>query len=293
MPQQPTPDRPSSRNSVLSTVLGGFGLIAGATYPVRAIATFIHNPKLRPYVSIPIAVNVVVGIALYVGLLLPGLNGIDATIARVGTYLEAFVARLPAWLGFLNAIDNLLGWGLRLVLVGLLLVAIGLLLVQFGAILGAPWYGQLSEQLELLRNGKLPIAEPMTLKTIARDIWRALMFEIKKLVFAAGFALILLLFNGVPLIGTIAASVGGIAIAATIVCLDFLDAPLERRRLRFRRKLGIVFGHLPASGSFALVCLVMISIPMLNLLAVPVCVAAGTLFFCDRVWPKFGEEVRE
>jgi CysZ protein len=28
-----------------------------------------------------------------------------------------------------------------------------------------------------------------------------------------------------------------------------------------------------------------VSIPLLNLLAIPLCVTAGTLFFCDRIWP--------
>jgi CysZ protein len=90
-------------------------------------------------------------------------------------------------------------------------------------------------------------------------------------------------------VGTVAATIGGVAIAAIIVCLDFLDAPLERRRLRFRRKLAIVLRALPASASFAVICLILISIPLLNLLAVPLCVASGTLFFCDRIWPKFRE----
>ena len=178
-----------------------------------------------------------------------------------------------------------LGWLLRVVLVGGLLVAIGLLLVQFGTILGAPWYGQLSERIEELRTGQLPT--PATgFAAMLVDIWRALMFEVKKLAFALGIGLLLLLVNFLlPFIGTAIASIGGVAVAATLVCLDFIDGPLERRRLKFRTKLGLVFRCFPASGTFALVCLTLISLPVLNLLAVPLCVTAGTLFFCDRSWP--------
>jgi CysZ protein len=42
---------------------------------------------------------------------------------------------------------------------------------------------------------------------------------------------------------------------------------------------------LPASASFGFVCLALVSVPLINLLAIPVCVAAGTLFFCDRIQP--------
>ncbi|MEP0886343.1 hypothetical protein NDI49_32940, partial [Trichocoleus sp. ST-U3] len=80
--------------------------------------------------------------------------------------------------------------------------------------------------------------------------------------------------------------IGGITLAAMIVCLDFLDAPLERRRLRFRQKLGIVTRSFPATASFSLVCLGLVSIPLLNLFTIPLCVASGTLFFCDRIYPR-------
>jgi CysZ protein len=152
-------------------------------------------------------------------------------------------------------------------------------------LLGAPWYGQLSEQLEEIRTGQLHTVE----LGIVRDISRALLFELKKLVLVVGVGFPLLLLNLAPGIGTLAASVGGITLAATIVCLDFLDAPLERRRLPFREKLGIVFQSLPASASFSVVCLGLVSVPLFNLLTIPLCVASGTLFFCDRIYPKLPE----
>ena len=40
---------------------------------------------------------------------------------------------------------------------------------------------------------------------------------------------------------------------------------------------------MPASLGFGLVCFVLVGIPFLNLFAIPLCMAAGTLFFCDRI----------
>jgi CysZ protein len=112
------------------------------------------------------------------------------------------------------------------------------------------------------------------------------LITVTSLVYVLTALAVAILLNLAPGIGTLAASVGGVMLAATIVCLDFLDAPLERRRLPFREKLGIVFGSLPASASFSLICLGLVSVPLLNLLTIPLCVASGTLFFCDRIYPK-------
>ncbi|NJO67366.1 MAG: hypothetical protein HC832_08490 [Leptolyngbyaceae cyanobacterium RM1_405_57] len=255
--------KPGSGSSIVR-VPGG--LFAGATYPFRAFSLLRKTPKLRGYVLVPILVNLVVGSTLYAGLLFAGFQGIDAAIQN-----------LPAWAAFLDVV-------LRVLLTILLFLLTGFVLLQFGVLLGSPWYGKLSEELEQLRAGQTVIP-PGGIGGIFVEIWRAIAFELKKLFLTAAIAIPLLLLNFIPGFGTLIASVGGIALAATIVCLDFLDPALERRRFRFRTKLGIVAQSLPASASFGLVCLALVSIPLLNLLAIPLCVAAGTLFFCDRILP--------
>ncbi len=262
--------------------LGGFGLLAGTTYPFRALAVFRRKPYLWRYTIIPILLNFVLGIFLYGGLLFFGWQTIQNLTISLSNWLDDLIANLPAWLGVLEYTIIGLGFLLRLLLAVVLLFLSGFLLTQFGVLLGAPWYGQLSEQLEEICTGQLHSIEV----GIVRDLWRAVLFELKKLVLAAIAGVVLLLLNLVPGIGTIASMIGGLTLTTTIVCLDFLDPPLERRRLRFREKLAIVFRSLPASASFSLVCLGLISIPFLNLLTIPLCVASGTLFFCDRVLPK-------
>ncbi|NET55942.1 MAG: hypothetical protein F6K47_07155 [Symploca sp. SIO2E6] len=258
------------------------GILTGATYPLRALVVFRRTPRLWGYLVMPILVNLMVGIALYAGLLLPGWQGVEVLTVHLNNWFDRLIADLPAWLNYLEFLIIGLGWLLRfLLLVGLLLV-IGFLLLQFGTLLGAPWYGQLSEKLEKLRTGKVKIVEV----GFFRDIGRAILFEVKKLLLLLGVGVPLLLLHWFPGIGTFVATVGGITITATITCLDFFDGPLERRRLRFRTKLKIVWGALPASASFSLVCLGLMSVPILNLLIIPLCVASGTLFVCDRVLPK-------
>ncbi|XHX78114.1 MAG: EI24 domain-containing protein [Stenomitos frigidus ULC029] len=268
------------------------GFVAGVTYPLQALLFIQKNPQLWGCVAIPILVNGAIGAALYAGLLLPGWRSIDQWASGIPLWLAQWVAGLPPWasrlLTWVPTGATFLDDVLRFLLAIALFVLTGLLLVQFGAILGAPWYGNLAEQTERLRRGQLPIGSP-SLSRAVQDIWRAITFQLKKLLLTIVLGLPLLLLNFLPPVGTTIASVGGVVLASLLVGLDFLDASLERRRFSFRHKLGWFARSLPASATFSWACLVLVSIPFVSLLAVPICVAAGTLFCCDRVLPYLPE----
>ena len=270
---------PSRLIKTIKRILGGFGTLDGATYPFKALIAFIKKPELLKYIAIPILVNIVVAIALYSGLLYFGWQIVDGVQGDVTIWLDQLIAGLPQWLGFLTYLASGVIIVIRFFLVVILLIATGFVLSQFGVLLGAPWYGQLSEQLEKYRTGKVELIE----LDIVSDLSRAILYELKKLVLIAAVCVPLLLINFFPGIGTVISSVGSFMLTTTIVSLDFLDSCLERRRLKFRQKLGVVFKSLPASGSFGLVCLGLISIPLVNLVTIPLCVASGTLFICDRL----------
>jgi CysZ protein len=242
-------------------------LFAGAAYPFRALGLIRRTPHVWGLILVPILINLIVGALLYGALLLAGLRAINDLIAG-----------LPSWLRFADVLLS------GLLIVGLLVV-IGFLLVRFGVVIGAPFYGILSERLETTCTGQAPSPEPVTAATVARDVGRALLHELKKLALTLAVGLPLLLLGFVPVAGPFITNIGWVALGALIACLDFLDPPLERRLLRFRAKLGIIRRSLPASGGLGLVSFGLVSIPVLNLLAIPLCIAAGTLFFCERVQP--------
>jgi CysZ protein len=238
--------------------------LSGVSYPFKAFAILNRRSSLWGYVIVPILMNLAIGTLLYAGLLFAGLQQIDA------------------WVAGLTGAMALLGWLLRLLLIIVLLIVVGFLLVRFGVVLGSPWYGKLSEELEQLQLGQAPPAQPLTPAGIARDLSRAVQFELKKLALVLPVGLGLLLLNLLPFVGQVVGTAGSIALGATITCLDFFDGPLERRRLRFREKLAFVRNHFPASAGFGLICLGLVSIPLVNLIAIPLCVTAGTLFFCEQ-----------
>ncbi len=239
--------------------------VSGLTYPLRALALLTGRPRLWSYILVPILVNIVVGATIYAGLLTVGLSAIDS-----------FVAGLEGWAAPVRVL-------LQLLLIVGLLVATGFVLVRFGVVLGAPWYTKLSNQLELLLTGQPLPDDSAGLRAGLRDLGRAIAFELKKLLLFSAIGLGLLLLNLIPAAGPLLSLAGWTALGATITCLDFFDYPLERRRLGFRQKLGVIRRSLPASAGFGLACLWLVSIPFVNLLSIPLCAAAGTLFFCDHI----------
>lgn len=260
--------------------------LLGALYPLRAAWMILRTPKLWGYLVAPIVVNIFVSLGIYAGLLFPGLDRLDALQLSIASRAEVAIAKLPTWLHWLDAASVFIGGFLDFVLIVLLLVVTGFAIAQFGTLLGAPWYGQLAERIEIDRLGKENLPQPEGPLAIVRDISRALLFEVKKIFLALSLIVIFFIIGNVPVAGAIVAGTGGLITSTLITCLDFLDAPLERRRLRFRDKLGTVIVHLPATAGFGLVCLFAVSIPIVNLVSVPVCVTAGTLFFCDRVFDQ-------
>jgi CysZ protein len=258
------------------------GLITGGTYPFRALVLFLRKPALLTYLIFPLLLNILIGVGLYLGIFAPSWQWINTELSTFNNFLNQWVVTLPPWLGFLDELGAGLGWVFRIVLSLGLFLLIGLLLAQFGTLLGAPWYSKLSETIEQFKTQQMQIIEISPLQ----EVQRALLFELKKLLLLLVVGGSCFIFNTLPGLGSTIATIGGISLGATLVCLDFLDAPLERRRLKFRQKLGLIYGTLPATASFGLVSLFLVSIPLLNLITVPLCVASGTLFFCDRIWPK-------
>ncbi|MEL4895858.1 EI24 domain-containing protein [Crocosphaera sp. Alani8] len=260
-------------------ILTGFGFLSGISYPFRLLRLFKSNPALLSYIIVPVLVNIVVGIFLYIGLFLFGWEITDLLTNSIINRIDSLLVDFPDWLNGVDYFVILLEWVIRIVLGLFLLIITGFLLVQFGVILAAPWYGNLSEKIEKIRTDKIEIIEV----GIIRDIWRAILFELKKIVLILGFGILFFFLSFVPVFGAIVSTVGGLTITGTIICLDFFDSALERRRINFRKKVALVWKTFPASAGFATICLLMIGIPFINLITIPFCVGSGTLFVCDRI----------
>ena len=269
--------------NIKNKVLSGWGFFTGLGYPLRTFKLLRQNPQLLTYIIIPLMINIILGSLLYWEFWHLSNGSVEALRLYGKQWLDQVTQQIPQIipyiLPFLKGLFWLTIWFWRFIL----LIFTGFLLSQVGVLMGSPWYGQISEKLEKQLLGKLSIQDVGLLT----DIQRAIAFELKKLVILIGVGLVCFGLNFLPGIGTIAATAIGIGSTATLTCLDFFDPPLERRRLRFRQKLAMIGKCLPGSAGFGLASLFWISIPIVNLVTIPLCVTAGTLFFCEEIYPRF------
>ncbi|MTF38542.1 EI24 domain-containing protein [Cyanobacterium aponinum] len=264
------------------SIVTGFGFFSGVFYPFLALKIIWQNKTLWRYLIIPILINILVGIISYILLLNPSLNFYDNFTNNLILRVDQLIDSLPQWLEFLTYIISAIASFLKGIMIIILLILVGFVILQFGGILGSPFYGKLSEKIEILKKGNLDLIEI----NIVREIFRAILFELKKLLFIIVFSIPLFLLNFIPAFGNLISLIGGLSITVTIICLDFFDATLERKRLSFREKLKFVWGGFPLTTGFGLICLALISIPFVNLIAIPICVSAGTLLICDHNTPR-------
>lgn len=240
-------------------------MLAGLSYPLRALALINRTPRLWQYVVVPIMLNILVGAVLYLGV--------------YAVLLQQLRARVGDWGGAFGEVFVVVAGALLAVL---LAIGVGFVLVRFGVVLGSPWYGQLSEKLENMLTGSAAAPARLTAGAVAYEIWRALQFEAKKLSLFLSLWVPSLLLLLIPGLGGLVYTAAGITLGALISCLDFFDGPQERRRMRFREKLATIRRTMPGSLSFGVVAAALVAIPVVNLLAIPLCVTAGNLFVIER-----------
>ena len=95
-----------SSNPARAVITAPIGFLAGFTYPLRAFTLIWQTPKLWTYVLVPVVLNFLIGIGLYLSLLFPSLAGIDVLVADLSVRFNTLIASFPAWLSFLGGLTN-------------------------------------------------------------------------------------------------------------------------------------------------------------------------------------------
>lgn len=257
-------------------------MICSIAYPWQAFRLLTRTPRLWGYVITPILLTLGLALLLYGGLLPLAWQGVGTLTQSALVPLLGWIERLPNWLEGLGAVLTGFAVLVRVLATIVLFWLLGLVLTQLSVLLGSPWYGRLSEVLEQERIPEQFQQLPPS-PGFWSDLLRAIQFEGKKLFLTAIVFLMVLGLQFLPFAGQILGTVLSLLWGALLTCVDFWDGPLERRRYPFRRKLAWILGQFPGNLTFGLLCNLLISIPLVNLVTIPLCVAAGTLLVCDRL----------
>lgn len=243
----------------------------------RKAIGMLSKHRLWSYVIIPglISIAMAVGLIIATMNILEYLGGLDYTPDRV----DGWLSRISGWLREVGWLEGVLSWlggvSSSFAKVLYLLLSTGILLFLFKYIIMvviAPFMGMLSEKVESILTGNP--APKTTVVQFIQDIIRGLRIALRNIVREIFFTLIFLMFNWVPIIGSVLSAVAIFWTQAYYAGFGNMDYTLERRRFTVKDSVRFVGAHRGLAVGNGGVFLLIFLIPVVGWFLAP---AYGTI----------------
>lgn len=226
--------------------------------------SLIRKPGVRAYVIAPLAINML----LFTGAIVWGAGA-------VGDFIH-WLSQQWQWLHWV-------AWLLWPVFVVISLTLIFFCFSVIANLIGAPFNGFLAAAVERSLTGTATLARSEE-QGLQGQIRAALTSEFRKFLYLAARALPLLLLFIIPVV-QLAAPFVWFLFGAWLLALEYLEYPLGNRGLQFPQVRAVIAGQRGLALGFGAGVLCLTLVPVLNFLAMPVAVAAGTKLAIERFTP--------
>jgi CysZ protein len=241
-------------------------MFKGITYFLAGLG-LIFKPKIRPFVFIPLLINVLI----FSALIYYGWQQYQHAIAWL-------TAQLPSWLMWLEV-----------VLIPLFIIA-ALVVVSFtftlvANFISSPFNGLLAEAVEKRLTGEELPASSTSWSQIIKTIPSVLMTEINKLLYYLRWVILILLLSFIPVINLLTPFLW-LILGAWMLVLQYMDYPMGNHGINLKQQRQLLSHHLLMSLSFGGVVLAAMLIPFLNLLIMPAAIAGATQFWVMEFRPS-------
>lgn len=234
-------------------------LTHGANYLARG-ARMLSHPTLRPFVLIPLAVNILI----FGSLLGVGFSLIDDLIDKMLSYI-------PQWLSFIEWIL----WPLIVLSAGLIT---GYLFTTVALVIASPFNSLLAEKAEELITGRAVDAlEGLGPALLA--IPKGVLREVSKLLYYVPMAIVVLLLSFIPGVGAAA----WLFLGAWMMSVQFVDYPMDNHQRSFAEVKEAVRSRRLSSLGFGGAVAMCTVIPVVNFFVVPAAVVGATLLWCEEL----------
>jgi CysZ protein len=234
----------------------------GASYISRGLKLLRH-PRLRPFVIIPLLINIIVfGSLMWL------------SISKIDQVLDSWLGLIPDWLSWLNwLIWPLVGVSLAL-LTGYLFTAVAILIAS-------PFNGLLAEKAEEIITGQ-PVQGPETIWQTLMIFPRALMRELIKFTYYLPLLLLVFIVSWIPPISVLSPLLWFV-LGAWMMAVQYVDYPMDNHQTSFRALKQVLRQRRLSSLGFGGVVALMSGIPLLNFFVIPAAVCGATLFWCEEL----------
>ena len=234
------------------------------------------KPNIRPYMIVPLIVNILLfSVAGYfaIDLINDALSGLDDTVD------------LWSWLDWLepviNTIASTLKWVLLIAAILLILFIAGSVFTMITHMLVSPFIGVLAEKVEKdLHETSYPSHTVMQIagRTIKREFTK-LKYWITR---ALGLFVVTIILSFIPVVQMIS-PVLWYLFGAWILALQYIDVPADNNGKSFEEVLGLMRKNRTQVMGFGGATLLLTSIPIINLVIIPIAVAGGVIFWVEKM----------
>jgi CysZ protein len=153
------------------------------------------------------------------------------------------------------------------------------LLISFlvANVLASPFLDVLASRVELIETGVVEEDAPTGLIGTGADVLRSLREELRRALFFLAVVVSLALLGFVIPGAHLVTGPAIVGFAIFFLPLDYASYTLDRRRFSFRQKRTWLMANKPVVVGFGCAAFMICWVPGLNLLAIPLLVAGGTL----------------
>ena len=236
--------------------------VRGASYLISGFK-MLPDPDIRPFVLVPLLINIVLFITA-IWLLFSNFTGwIDVLI---NTFLPDW-----EWLQFLHYVL----WPIMALLV-IVFVYYGFSIVA--NIIAAPFNGFLSEKVEKRLRGD--VIQDEGWQAILALIPRAIGRELAKLAYYLPRVIFLLVLSFIPVINLLSPLLW-LLFGAWMMAIQYCDYPMDNNKVSFKNmKLMLKADRLTSIGFGGIIQIGMM-IPVLNLIVMPAAVVGATIYWVE------------
>lgn len=228
--------------------------LKGIMTPIRAVGVIFSSPKLITWSALPILATIVVLSVVFYALL-----------AGLWTWAQtSFTGYFANYSGALAVIMQVIAAVVFLYFAGYSLS----ILTSFFA---SPFNDILAESAERV----LGVTD--TPPTTTKRLLRVFFLDLRKTVIALSLSILFSLILLIPVAGLI-----GFVGIAWLNTFTFVTYPQSRRETGVRDSMRWIRRNLPASLGFGATLIVLFTVPVINIFALPVAVVGGTLLYIER-----------
>ncbi len=222
--------------------------------------SLIKRPGLRQYFIIPTVINTVVLTVL-----------LTFTFSNFTGWVDGIMAWFPEWMSFAYWVI----WAIAF------LVVLFLVLYSFtfiANIISSPFNALLSEKVEEVLTGKPPESSVTPMQVLPRTVAR----ELSKLLYVLPRLLGLLLITVIPVVNTISPFLW-LLFGAWMMAIQYADYGADNNDVSFRELKDKLAGGRVQALLFGLPAYLLLTVPVVNLILMPVGVAGGTRFWVEHL----------